>query len=109
MGRILGILYAKYLTIEIVLNTFETSQVQEMCYTFLSISLSRVTAELRINKNVLKEGRYGNTKSLNDVSHLIAAGMEQIGNSEFPQTTPRIDRFKAYERIFLDNKITWPT
>lgn len=78
--------------------------------TVRSIPLGRVTAELKeINKNVLKEGRDGNTKSLNDVGHSIVAGMEQRGNSEFPQTNPRLNRFKAYKWILLHKKIAWST
>lgn len=79
---------------------------QEMCCTLFSIPFGRVPAKLKeIHKNLLKEGREGKSKSLNDVNHLMVAGMEPAGSSEFPKTNPRKNRFKTYEETVLDKEI----
>lgn len=81
---------------------------QEVLHTLLFIPFGRAPAELKeINKNMLKEGREETSKSLSDVGHLMVAGMEQIGNSEFHKTNPRKKRLKTCECISHDNKIPW--
>lgn len=39
------------------------------------------------------------------MNHLMVAGMEKAGSSEFPKTNPRKSKFKTYEETVLDKDI----